>query len=202
MTSSGGTAYAMNTAATATKLKVQGGYYSTKRTDASGTSNIEDKYTAPTKECNYYILDLPASELPYKYEVAEAYKVSWDATTNGGSCATPYTIVKKSATIGTLPETTKTGHNFQGWFTTYTTGGNEVTASTVVTFAFTAYARFTPCSYNITYKDQGDVAFSGVQGGGYPTTHTYGTATALVNPTKTGYTFEGWYDNAACTGRL
>ena len=53
--------------------------------------------------------------------------------------------------------------------------------------------------YTITYKDQGNVAFSGVHGSGYPTTHTFGKATTLVNPTKSGYTFDGWYTNSACT---
>lgn len=54
-------------------------------------------------------------------------------------------------------------------------------------------------SYTITYKDQGNVTFSGVHEEGYPTTHTYGTATALDSPTKDGYTFGGWYTNSTCT---
>lgn len=191
------TAYAMNSATTAARLVVQGGNYSTKRTDASETSNIEDKYTAPTKSCNYWVLD--KDDATYKYEVAEAYKVTWDATTNGGSCATAYTIVKKSAAIGTLPEASKTGSDFNGWFTA-ASEGTQVTAATTITAAKTYYAQFAPQAYSIAYKDQGDVTFSGVHGEGYPTTHTYGTATALVSPTKTGYTFEGWYDNADCTG--
>lgn len=72
------TAYAMNKTATAENLVIEGGFYNTKRTNVSTTSNIEDKYTAPTKEnCNYYVLDLPSSELPYKYEVAEAYNITF-----------------------------------------------------------------------------------------------------------------------------
>ncbi len=57
--------------------------------------------------------------------------------------------------------------------------------------------------YTITYKDQGDVAFSGSHvdsPSSHPTTHTYGTATTLNSATKTGYTFGGWFDNSACTG--
>ena len=52
--------------------------------------------------------------------------------------------------------------------------------------------------YTITYKDQGNVAFTGTQSDP-PTTHTYGTATTLKIPTKTGYDFAGWWTDAACT---
>lgn len=152
---------------------------------------------------NYHVFDLTSGadyDAGYRYEVAEAYKVTWNATENGGSCETAYTLVKKGTAIGAVPEASKTGHDFLGWFTTISGGGNQVTAATIINFATTAYARFAPSTYDITYKDQGDSDFSGVHGDDYPTTHTYGTVTALVSPTKYGYTFEGWYDNAACTG--
>ena len=48
-------------------------------------------------------------------------------------------------------------------------------------------------TYAITYKDVGDTEFSGVHGDNYPLTYTTGSTTTLVNPTKTGYTFVGWY---------
>ncbi|MBR0296267.1 MAG: InlB B-repeat-containing protein [Paludibacteraceae bacterium] len=183
--------YAVNTSATNTALDVKGGWYNI-------NTNLAN-YTAPIKSCNYHVLPLTGED-PYKYEVAEAYKVTWDATTNGGSCATPYTVVKKGATIGTLPVATKDNYSFDGWFTTYTTGGTEYTASTIITFALTAYARFTPNTYNITYKDQGDVTFTGNNIASLPATHTYGTATALVDGTKENYTFDGWFTNPECTG--
>ena len=117
------TAYAMNSATTAARLVVQGGYYNTKRTDASETSNIEDKYTAPTKSCNYHVLPLEGED-PYKYEVAEAYTLTWDldggtVTTAGTGAAVdatdaPNTIVKAGASI-TAPVVTKTGYTFDGW---------------------------------------------------------------------------------------
>lgn len=61
-------------------------------------------------------------------------------------------------------------------------------------------ATFAKRTYTITYKDQGDVAFSGTHASGAPTSHTYGTATSLTNATKDGYTFGGWYTTSACTG--
>jgi len=50
---------------------------------------------------------------------------------------------------------------------------------------------------SITYKDQGGSAFSGTQTSP-PTTHTYGTATTLKIPTKTGYDFGGWFTASDC----
>lgn len=66
--------------------------------------------------------------------------------------------------------------------------------------AITLYAHYAADVYTIVYKDQGNVAFSGEHESGYPTTHTYGTATTLYDATKTGYTFGGWYGNSSCTG--
>lgn len=187
--------YAVNTSATNTALDIQAGWYNI-------NTNLAN-YTAPTKSCNYWVLPLTGED-PYKYEVAEACKVTWDATTNGGSCATDYTIVKKGATIGTavdpLPEATKENYSFDGWYTTYTGGGNQVTTSSVINAAMFAYARFTPNTYTITYKDQGNVDFSGSNLASLPNTHTYGTATALVDGTKAGYTFDGWFTTPECTG--
>ena len=73
-------------------------------------------------------------------------------------------------------------------------------ANYVVTGATTIAASFTPQTYSITYKDQGGAAFSGSHADGYPTTHTYGTATTLKTASKTGYTFGGWYGNPECAG--
>lgn len=190
------------------KEKLEGGYNAepdetdnlTGTTGAEVTPAVKNYpgFTAPSTQ-TVTILANGSRVVTYQY-TRNSHKVTWNATENGGSCATEYTMVKTGATIGTLPEATKTGHDFLGWFTTISGGGNQVTAATMITNKITFYARFTPQTYDITYKDQGNEEFSGVHGAGYPTTHTYGTATALVNPTKEGYTFNGWYDNAGCTG--
>ena len=54
--------------------------------------------------------------------------------------------------------------------------------------------------YTITYKDVGDTAFTGAHELGYPTSHTYGTATSLAGASKEGYTFEGWFTSSDGTG--
>jgi uncharacterized repeat protein (TIGR02543 family) len=52
----------------------------------------------------------------------------------------------------------------------------------------------------IYYLDAGGGSLSGIHGTGYPTIHTYGKATALVNPTKFGMVFAGWFTASSGTG--
>ena len=98
-----------------------------------------------------------------------------------------------------------TGYQFDGWYTA-ATGGTKLSTSTTYTYyptaATTVYARFSAKKYAITYKDQNNANFSGTHASGYPTTHTYGTATTLKTATKTGYTFDGWHTDAACTNKV
>ena len=52
----------------------------------------------------------------------------------------------------------------------------------------------------ITYKDVGNTNFSGTHGANYPTEYQYGTGVSLDTPTKTGYSFGGYYLNSSGTG--
>ncbi len=97
----------------------------------------------------------------------------------------------------------KTGYTFAGWL-----GSNSVSYTAGSSYSMpdadlTLTAQWNPDVYNITYKDQGDAAYSGNKTDGRPTgnpaTHTYGSATALVDGVKDGYRFDGWYTNSTCT---
>lgn len=91
------------------------------------------------------------------------------------------------------------GYTFDGWYegstqkSTATSYSYNQSANTTIT------AKFTAKQFTITYKDQGNVAFTGTHENGYPTTHTYGTATTLKSATKNGYIFEGWFTDPNCT---
>ena len=89
---------------------------------------------------------------------------------------------------------------FGGWYTDAACTNAWNWGSSTVTKDTTLYAKWTGESYAITYKDEGDVAFSGSHATGYPTSHTYGSATALQTATKAGKVFCGWYTASACTG--
>ena len=114
-------AYAMNTTATNTALRVEGGWYSTKKMDDG--KNMETKYTADGKTCNYHVLPLEG-ESPYMWEVAEAYSLTWNldggTVTTAGTCApvdatgTPSGYVKPGASI-TAPVIARDGYTFASW---------------------------------------------------------------------------------------
>ena len=63
---------------------------------------------------------------------ANTYKVTFDA--NGGSCSTESKNVTFDAKYGELPEPSRTGYTFDGWYTK-ASGGSKVTASTKVSTA-------------------------------------------------------------------
>ena len=55
-------------------------------------------------------------------------------------------------------------------------------------------------SYNISYKDLGDLEFSGVHEEGYPVSYSSGVVTILDMPIKNGYSFSGYYLDSAGEG--
>ena len=78
-----------------------------------------------------------ATEVP----VQDVWKVAFDA--QGGSLGTTRpTIVTNGCAVGKLPEATREGYDFVGWFTA-ADGGEAVTAGTVVTADVTYYAHWT-----------------------------------------------------------
>lgn len=55
-------------------------------------------------------------------------------------------------------------------------------------------------NYNINYYDVGGGEFSGVHGSEYPTSYEYGNTVTLDTPTKTGYSFAGYFTTEDGTG--
>lgn len=77
---------------------------------------------------------------------ANDYTVNFNA--NGGSVSPTSKTVTYDETYGTLPTPTRSGYNFDGWFTS-SSGGSEVTASNDYTTASntTLYAQWTAKTY-------------------------------------------------------
>jgi len=124
--------------------------------------------------------------------ISDVYTVSFNA--NGGTVSPNSKNVFYKNAYGTLPTPSKTGYNFSGWYTA-SSGGTKVETNTIVNKLsnHTLYARWSPKSYTITFNPNG--------GSVYPTSKsvqfgsTYGS---LPTPSRSGYTFLGWY--TASTG--
>ena len=145
----------------------------------------------------------------YKYVPCGPTETTITFDSNGGvGGPSPVTATKDEempSIASSLPS--RTGHTLKGYYDAesggtkyYNADGTSAKAWDKDDAEYTLYAQWTAQQYNIIYNDQGNVDFSGSHEEGYPTKHTYGTATTLKDATKTGYTFGDWYTNSACTG--
>lgn len=116
---------------------------------------------------------------------------------NGGTVSTKSKNVTIGKTYGSLPTPTRTGYDFDGWYT-QETGGTKVTETTYVGTnpPATLYAHWTAKKCLVALSANGgkiDTANGQVNTKNY--TATYGSKyNFLPTPTRTGgYTFDGWY---------
>lgn len=118
--------------------------------------------------------------------------VRFDA--NGGRVSPASKVVtcnsSYSNTYGTLPTPTRTGYEFDGWYTEET-GGTKITSTTSVGTdpPATLYAHWKGKKYTVTFDANGGTVSPASD------TVTYGKKYySLPTPTRTGgYTFDGWY---------
>ncbi len=113
--------------------------------------------------------------------------VSLDA--NGGSVNQSSVSVTYGSTYGNLPTPSRAGYGFMGWYTAKS-GGSKVDSNTKVTNAasHTLYAQWKVGVLTVSLDaNGGSVSPSSV-------TVTYGgTYSDLPTPSRTGYSFNGWY---------
>ena len=116
------------------------------------------------------------------------YPVTFNA--NGGTVSTKSKNVTIGKTYGTLPTPTRTGYDFDGWYT-QKTDGTEVknTTSVGTNPPTTLYAHWIAKKYTVTLDANGGTVSMASR------TATYGSKyPALPDATRTGgYTFDGWY---------
>ena len=102
--------------------------------------------------------------------------------------------VTYDAPYGELPTPTREGYTFEGWYLSKTefTPANKVEATTIVkaTADHTLYANWTANTYKVTF----DPNRGTIEKGKETKTVTYDALYGeLPTPTRTGYTFNGWY---------
>lgn len=121
--------------------------------------------------------------------------ITFDA--NDGTTPDAYVKVVSGSVIGTLPDLTREGYTFLGWYTEKD-GGVQVTTSTVITEDLTIYAHWNVTengngTYRITFdKNDGSVGVYQVQ-----RVNMGDTASRPAEPTRELYRFTGWYMEAA-----
>ncbi|KAF5028325.1 Listeria-Bacteroides repeat domain [anaerobic digester metagenome] len=117
------------------------------------------------------------------------YVVTFDS--NGGSTPTPSTkTVTYGNEYGTLPEPTRTGYTFDGWYSERT-GGTKIISNTQVTIIgnHTLYARWTARTYTVTFNSNGGSTPNPIS-----KTVTFGsTYGTLPTVNKNNYDFDDWY---------
>jgi len=124
------------------------------------------------------------------------HTITFNENFSGGGVST-VTVVEGGSL--TLPTPTRTGYTFDGWFTA-ADGGEQITTGTVFTEDATVYAHWTaegpggePGAITVTFNaNGGSVTPAGAATG------ADGTLSSLPTPTRTGYTFDGWF--TAATG--
>ena len=125
------------------------------------------------------------------------YKITYQLNGGTNSSANPLTYTKSSPTIS-LKNPTRTGYTFVGWYSdsTYKTKVTSIVQGSAGNK--TLYAKWTPTTYKITYNLNGGKNNTGNRSSFTTTTATF----ALKNPTRSGYTFNGWYSDSKYTKRV
>lgn len=129
----------------------------------------------------------------YAHWRANPYTVLFNA--NGGTVSTSSKTVTFDSSYGDLPTATRDYYFFNGWFTA-ANGGSQITNSTKVTITSTQtlYAHWSPYPLTVTFNTN----LSGATCSTATKTCYVDTAIGtLPTPSKTGYTFNGWFTSAS-----
>ncbi|MBO4734440.1 MAG: InlB B-repeat-containing protein, partial [Clostridia bacterium] len=155
--------------------------------DVKEATETEEGYTGNTycKGCGVKLAD--GEVIPVK---ASSYKISY--VLNGGTNSSENPESFSASDAVALKAATRKGYKFEGWysdsaFTTAVTG-----IETGTTGDKTFYAKWSAVSYTITYKLNG-----GKNASGAPATYKVTSADiTLKAPTRTGYSFGGWFSDS------
>ena len=128
---------------------------------------------------------MPANNVTYyAHWLQNEYMATFDS--NGGTGGGTITKNAKQE-LGTLPTATRTGYILDGWYTEKE-GGEKISSTTQMpNVDVTYYAHWTLANYTAILDSQGGSNVS-------PIVKKYNEQLGtLPTPTRTGYTFDGWY---------
>jgi len=144
-------------------------------------------YTAYVDTVNYYH---GKTSNTVSFTVKDkTYTVSYNANGGSGVPSSQTKLHNKTLTLSST-KSSRTGYTFKNWNTkadgsgtSYSSGGSY-TANSVATL----YAQWTANTYKVTFNANGGTTPTASKNVTYNS--TYGT---LPTPTRSGYTFKGWY---------
>ena len=150
--------------------------------------------TTPVRRPSQQIVRRPSNTT--QQTTTTTVRVTLDPNGSGAKCSRTVLLVKKGSTYGSLPTPTRSGYNFNGWYTAKTKG-NKVTSKTKVTTdkAHTLYAQWTEVekkTYTVTFDGNGEedeVTLSSSE----MTVTEGGKYGDMPSAKREKYSFKGWY---------
>lgn len=179
--------------------------HSNKKSPCTGSGTVELTFDnlngsaqkSMTREYAIFVGNIKASTYSHQLETTFTLSKKTCTTTktvqfnaNGGTVSTKSKNVTIGKTYGTLPTPTRTGYDFDGWYTQKTDGTKVNNTTSVGTNPpTTLYAHWIGKKYTVTLDANGGTVSMASR------TATYGSKyPALPDATRTGgYTFDGWY---------
>ena len=131
------------------------------------------------------VVKITANQTLYAHWVANVYTVTFEG--NGGTLSKESIVVTYDSTYGDLPEPSRTGYGFGGW---YNEGGEEVTSETTFTITQdqTLYAHWLINNYTVTFIINDGTEVNVV----FP----FNSTITYPEPiTGEGFVFAGWLPN-------
>ena len=153
--------------------------------DSTATQVWGQQLNGETSE-DYPVLLAFVEDAPEVYRVDFEYNYDYEGTENAA-----YT--NSGGTVSAPTEPKREGYAFGGWYSDESLTDDWNFGTDTVTEDINLYAKWTVCTYTVTFNTNGgsDVDSQTVAHGG--------KVTKPEAPTKTGYTFAGWYSNAELT---
>ena len=138
-----------------------------------------------------YVFDtMPGNDLTlYANWSINQYTITY--VTSGGTPIAPYTADYNTA-ITAPTDPTRIEGAFQGWYTNVGLTDQFSFPSTMPAYDLTLYAKWSMNQYAVSFVSNGGDILD-------PINVDYGATISLPTPTKTGYSFAGWYSDAALT---
>ena len=160
----------------------------------SGETTIEN---LGSNTYNVRYAETPTHLASAKRDVLVPFRQTVTFESNGGSSVASITPIRGEF-ITAPPPPTKAGYDFSGWYkesdltTPWNFASDKIGSSDI-----TLYAKWTegaPDTYTVTFESNGGSAVAAKTGIAKDT-----TITAPTSPTRTNYTFNGWYSDLGLT---